>query len=213
MHLVDKAVKKKITWQCDCSNCKIADHVPPSRRQFGGGYPVVRPPAYNLFMKQFGGLVGPLKGAEVKLPGVGAAIVLLLAIAIQMCPSVAQGSTPSQETSEKNGFVRTGPWGGQDVEMQVNEHGATVEFACANGNISEPLLIDAKGKFRARGTFQRQHGGPNRRDESASGIDVTYTGTVEGDTMKLEFILPEKQQRQGPFTLVLGQEGRLRKCR
>ncbi|MGB9204454.1 MAG: hypothetical protein WCB94_10860 [Terriglobales bacterium] len=183
------------------------------RRQFGGGYPVVRPPAYNLFTKQFGSLVCPPKGVEGKLSGVGAAIVLLLAIAIQTCPSVAQGSTPSQETPEKSGLVRTGPWGGQDVEMQVNEHGATVEFACANGNISESLLIDAKGKFRARGTFQRQHGGPNRKDESASGIDVTYTGTVQGDTMKLEFILPEKQQHQGPFTLVRGQEGHLRKCR
>jgi hypothetical protein len=31
--------------------------------------------------------------------------------------------------------------------------------------------------------------------------------------MKLEFVLPEKQQHQGPFTLVRGQEGRLRKCR
>ncbi len=183
------------------------------RRPFGGEYPVVRPPAYNLFTKQLGSLVCPLKGLEVKLSGVGAAIVLLLAIAIQMCPSVAQGSTPSRETPEKSGLVRTGPWGGQDVEMQVNEHGATLEFACANGNISEPLLIDAKGKFRARGTFQPQHGGPNRRDESASGIDVTYTGAVQGDTMKLEFILPEKQQHQGPFTLVRGQEGHLRKCR
>jgi len=149
----------------------------------------------------------------VKLRGVGAAIVLLMAITIEMCASVAKGSTPSQETSEESGLVWIGPWGGQDVEMQVNAHGATVEFACANGHISEPLLIDANGKFRARGTFQRQHGGPNRRDESASGIDVTYTGAVEGNTMKLEFVLPEKQQHQGPFTLVRGQEGRLRKCR
>jgi hypothetical protein len=147
----------------------------------------------------------------VKLPGVGAAIVLVCAVAMQTSPSVAQG--PNQGTPEKSVPVGTGPWGGQDVEMQVNEHGATVEFACANGNISEPLLVDARGKFRARGTFQRQHGGPNRKDESASGIDVIYTGTVEGDTMKLEFILPEKQQHQGPFTLVRGQEGRLRKCR
>jgi hypothetical protein len=165
MNLADKPVKKKITWQYHCSNCKIADHVPSSRRRLGDGYPVVRPPAYNLFTKQFGGLVCPLKGAEVKPPGVGPAIVLLLAIATQTCPSVAQGSTSSQETPEKSSLVRTGPWGGQDVEMQVNEHGATVEFACAHGNISEPLVIDAKGQFRARGTFQRQHGGPNRRNE------------------------------------------------
>jgi len=173
---------------------------------------VVRAPAHDLFTKS-GGLGCPLKGAEVKRPGVGAAIVLLLAILIQTCPSVAQGSTPSQETPEKSGLVPTGLWGGQDVEMQVNQHGATVEFACANGNISEPLLIDAKGKFRARGTFQRQRGGPNRRDESASGIGVTYNGAVEGDAMKLEFILPETQQHEGPFSLVRGQKGRLRKCR
>jgi hypothetical protein len=152
----------------------------------------------------------------MKLGWVVAAVALGCAIAVQASPYVAQGAAPEgtrpdHETSEKGSPVRTGVWGGRDVIMKVNEQGATIEFACATGNISEPLLLDATGKFRAHGTFQRQHGGPARRNEPSSDIDVIYTGTVEGDTMKLEFVLPEQQQ-QGPFTLVRGQEGRLRKC-
>ena len=149
---------------------------------------------------------------EVKLLRVVVTIGLIFAIVTQTCPLEAQGSAPRQPTAEQRASVRAGLWGGHEVEMQVNEQGARVEFPCAKGNISVPLLLDPQGKFRVLGTFQPLHGGPTRRDENASDMNVTYIGAVKGDTMKLELILPEKQQPNGPFTLVRGQMAHLRKC-
>ena len=93
--------------------------------------------------------------------------------------------------------VSVGTWGGRSLQMEVTQQGATLEFDCAQGTIPEPLVLDATGKFRAKGTFQTG-GGPVRRDQKP-GSDVVYTGTVEGDTMQLEFTLAE--DKGSPFAL------------
>ena len=90
----------------------------------------------------------------------------------------------------------------------MTQQGGTLEFDCAQGTISEPLVLDAVGRFRAKGTFQTG-GGPVRRDQKP-GRDVVYTGTVEGDTMQLELTLTEDKGSPEKFTLVHGQPGNLR---
>ncbi len=128
--------------------------------------------------------------------------------------ALVEGSVfnPVASPGETHGTaVSVGVWGGTDLEMQVNEQGATIEFDCAQGTISEPLLLDEAGKFVARGTFQTQ-GGPARKDRPARGVDVVYSGVVEGDTMRLEFTLGDRKESPEKFTLVRGQSGKLRKC-
>jgi hypothetical protein len=147
----------------------------------------------------------------MKRDGKRLAVAMSLAIAMIAAsskPVAAQDATPGKARS-----VSIGVWGGPDVEMQVTHQGAALEFDCAQGTISEPLLLDEAGKFLARGTFQSQHGGPIKRDEPLRSVDVVYTGIVQGDTMRLEFVLGDNKGSPEKFTLVRGQTGKLRKCR
>jgi hypothetical protein len=132
---------------------------------------------------------------------------ILLAIAL----TIVSVSTCKAGSDSKPGAVDNGKWGGTHVEMQVTPQGATLEFDCAEGTISEPLLLDASGKFQAKGTFLPQHGGPTTKDDASRNVEVVYSGTMKGDTLEIEFTLhgedsPEK------FTIVRGKAGILRRC-
>lgn len=148
----------------------------------------------------------------MKRDGARFAVATLLAMAL-IGASLGKRVASPDETHGTAGRVTVGVWGGPDVEMEVTQQGATLEFDCAQGTISEPLSLDAAGKFLAKGTFQSQHGGPIRKDEPSRSVDVVYTGIVQGDTMRLEFSLGDDKESQEKFTLVRGQTGKLRKCR
>jgi hypothetical protein len=104
-------------------------------------------------------------------------------------------------------------WGGHDISMKVTPQGATLEFDCAHGNILEPIKANAKGEFTARGTYTPERGGPVSRDNPPPDLPATYKGSIDGDTMRLEIMLAEKDQAPEPFTLTRGKVGRLVKCR
>jgi hypothetical protein len=132
-----------------------------------------------------------------------ALLVLLLATFFAVKVAHASNSAHAAPAS--------GLWGGTHVEMKVSSQGATLEFDCAQGTISEPIQLDESGKFQAKGTFQT-HAGPTRRDQ-APGADTTYSGTVDGDTMHIAFTIGEnKDTDANQFTLVRGQPGKLRRC-
>ena len=104
-------------------------------------------------------------------------------------------------------------WGGHHVSMKVTPQGATLEFDCAHGNMLEPIKANAKGEFTARGTYTPERGGPISRDSPPRDLPATYKGSIDGDTMRLEIMLAEKDQAPEPFTLTRGKVGRLVKCR
>ena len=104
-------------------------------------------------------------------------------------------------------------WGGHHVSMRVTPQGATLEFDCAHGNMLEPIKANAKGEFTVRGTYTPERGGPISRDSPPRDLPATYTGSIDGDTMRLEIMLAEKDQAPEPFTLTRGKVGRLVKCR
>ncbi|MFZ0914378.1 MAG: hypothetical protein WBQ76_03030 [Candidatus Korobacteraceae bacterium] len=104
-------------------------------------------------------------------------------------------------------------WGGHGVSMKVTPQGATLEFDCAHGNMLEPIKANAKGEFTARGTYTPERDGPISRDNSPRDLPATYKGSIDGDTMRLEIMLAEKDQAPEPFTLTRGKVGRLVKCR
>ena len=104
-------------------------------------------------------------------------------------------------------------WGGHHVSMKVTPQGATLEFDCAHGNMLEPIKANAKGEFTARGTYTPERGGPVSRDNPPRDLPATYKGSIDGDTMRLEIMLAEKDQAPEPFTLTRGKAGRLVKCR
>ena len=104
-------------------------------------------------------------------------------------------------------------WGGHHASMKVTSQGATLEFDCAHGNILEPIKANAKGEFTVRGTYTPERGGPISRDNPPRDLPATYKGSIDGDTMRLEIMLAEKDQAPEPFTLTRGKVGRLVKCR
>ena len=134
---------------------------------------------------------------------------ILLAVFVLLLALVPTQISAGQSAAGK---ATLGTWGGPDLQIEVTENGATLDFDCAQGSVFEPLLLDAKGHFQVKGTFQPQLGGPVKKDQSSTSRDVEYAGAVEGDTMQLEFSpLPNRALRQR-FILVRGQPGKLRRC-
>lgn len=94
--------------------------------------------------------------------------------------------------------------------LAISTNGATLEFDCATGQISQPVTIDKNGNFDVAGTFTPQHGGPVRKDESMPPHPARYSGHVDGETMTLKVV--RDQLEIGAFTLTRGAPPKLMKC-
>ncbi len=105
--------------------------------------------------------------------------------------------------------VPTGDWGGQSVNLAVEDAGAHIEFDCAHGTLTGPLSLDAEGRFSVPGTFFRE-GGPVRTDDP--GTPVRYSGHTDGQSMQLD-VVPDAGEKIGSFELSRGATTRLRKCK
>ena len=139
-------------------------------------------------------------------------LALVITLALSFLAETAMAKTSQSKAGESLKSVPAGVWGGQSLHLEVTAQGSTLEFDCATGTILEPLVLDAKGKFRAHGIFQSGNFGPARKGVQPASQSTVYTGTVDGETMRIEFTLPGNSQPEGPFTLTRGSSGRLRKC-
>jgi hypothetical protein len=143
---------------------------------------------------------GGLSGAAIFSLALGTSSFLLGA--------TCSGAAASGESRR----VAAGSWGGMGIAMTVTETGARIEYDCAHGSISEPLLLDADGRFDVKGLHFREHGGPAREGEETRGDPVRYTGQVAGENMTLTV---EHEQSDAPadsYKLVRGKTGRIHKC-
>jgi hypothetical protein len=123
-------------------------------------------------------------------------------------PSSGRMSNQNQRSRQ----VAKGSWGGLGVVLEVADE-ITVEFDCAHGVISGPIVLDDAGKFSAKGSFFREHGGPIRQGEDEKGEAVVYSGSSDGKTMNLKIKPEGNEEELGSYQLTLGQSGRLRKCK
>ncbi len=139
----------------------------------------------------------------------GAAIFsLVLGTSSFLLGATCSGAAASGESRR----VAAGSWGAMGIAMTVTETGARIEYDCAHGAISEPLLLDADGRFDVKGLHFREHGGPVREGEESRGDPVRYTGQVTGENMDLT-VKPEGSDTPiGSHTLVRGKTGRIHKC-
>jgi hypothetical protein len=103
-------------------------------------------------------------------------------------------------------------WGGQDAQLSLNTHGASVEFDCAEGEISQPIIPDAKGEFTAQGTYTPGQFGPIRQNSHPQKLPATYKGKISGEAMHLQVIPKGKGMQAFLFILTKGKEGRLVRC-
>jgi hypothetical protein len=150
-----------------------------------------------------------------QLTTVLAALPLLLAISSQgdSCGSAKQQSVNAKNVGvQQEGRMTKGTWGGDHILMEVTDEGAQVEYDCAHGTISEPLRIDSQGKFSAKGTHVREHGGPVRAGDEDKGEPVIYSGTSDGKTATVTVTNSATGEVIGTFSITLGKTSRIRKC-
>ena len=104
-------------------------------------------------------------------------------------------------------------WGGRGISLRSRASGASIEFDCGHGSLSQPIQPDANGEFSVSGTYSPEQGGPVQRDSSPESLPATYKGKITGDSMTLEVGLADKERQPPPFTLTRGSSGRVVKCR
>lgn len=109
--------------------------------------------------------------------------------------------------------AQTGRWGGEHIGLEVTEEGGWVEYDCAHGTIEQKIVTDARGVFELRGTHVRERGGPVRKGEPEDIHPALYHGQLNGDTMTLTVTESDTGQVVGTFTLKLGRQPQIMKCR
>ena len=104
-----------------------------------------------------------------------------------------------------------GMWGGDNLLVEITPDGATIEYGCAHGTISEKIVPDSQGKFSVKGFHKTERGGPTRQEDEA-GEPANYVGEVKGNTMTFEVKLERGNESVGTFTVEKGKRVRLRRC-
>jgi hypothetical protein len=108
--------------------------------------------------------------------------------------------------------VVPGSWGGTDIRLVIEPNATSIEYACADGKITDILAVDQNGNFEAKGFHVRQRPGPMRADDPGTGVPARYTGRISGDQMTLKVTLVENDTLIGDFQLERGKNVRLFKC-
>jgi hypothetical protein len=132
---------------------------------------------------------------------------------VQMVVMLLGVSVSARYAQASNRPVPEGVWGGEHLRLEVSAKGAALEYDCAHGTIERPLVLDARGRFLARGTHAPERGGPTSLNGRPVATPVRYAGIVKGDTMTLTVRLERQKQPLGVFTLIRGTEPLLMKCR
>ena len=105
-----------------------------------------------------------------------------------------------------------GIWGGEHIALEITDSGATIDYDCAHGSITERIVPDRDGKFLVKGFHVKEHPGPVRQDEDTTGQPAIYTGVSNGATVTLTVRLSGTSETVGTYTLTRGKTGRVRKC-
>jgi hypothetical protein len=130
--------------------------------------------------------------------------------ALLYLPIIAAMMVPSDACMNQRKI--NGLWGGQGISMEVTDSGATLEFDCASGTITEAIMPDSAGKFSVKGRFARQRPGPTREGDDTEGQPATYSGMIDGENLTLTITLAKNSEKVGDFTLAHGKIGRIIRC-
>jgi hypothetical protein len=138
---------------------------------------------------------------------------LVAALYFQSVPSNAPiANSRDLAVIQQEGRMNKGTWGGSHISVEVTEEGASIEYDCAHGTVTEPLKVDSKGRFSAKGTHVRERGGPVRAGSEDQAEPVVYSGTTDGKTATLKVVSSATDEVIGTYTLTLGKRSRIIKC-
>jgi hypothetical protein len=116
------------------------------------------------------------------------------------------------QSSPKQNSLAEGTWGGPHIALEVTADGATVDYDCAHGRITEKVVLNSEGKFEAKGVYIREGPGPTRAGPEKEEPAI-YSGKSDGKTIELTVKLANTDETVGIFTLTHGMSGRVRKCK
>lgn len=105
-----------------------------------------------------------------------------------------------------------GNWGGRHVGLELTADGGTLDYDCADGRITEPLMPGGDGRFQASGWHRPGHGGPAREGEVLPTWRARYSGSVRGDLLTLRVEVPGRGIVIGPYQLRRGAEPIIFRC-
>ncbi len=104
-----------------------------------------------------------------------------------------------------------GQWGGTHIGLVLDSGGGSIEYDCAAGRITEPLVAGPAGAFAVEGTHTPGHGGPDIQGQVLPTYQVRFTGNVRGQRMTLTGRV-ENGVLLGPFSLTRGAEAGIFRC-
>jgi len=128
----------------------------------------------------------------------------VLSACVVMSAATCPGDIPSR--------LPNGNWGGEHMALVVTDSGATIEYDCAAGTITGPLMLDGSGHFDWRGVHYPGHGGPSRIDQPPDGHPAHYTGGATSNQISITLSILDMAVPEQTFTLQRGADARLFKC-
>ena len=141
-------------------------------------------------------------GGFMKLPGLFTALLLAFFM-------VSTGQTTKKVRGLQLG---DGVWGGNHIQMNVENGQARIEFDCAGAVINGPLTIGSNGQFTFVGTFTKGSGGPVRKDSMPKQKPARFSGQVSGNTMTLDVRVDDVPGANGKYILSKGRNGKIFRC-
>ncbi len=113
----------------------------------------------------------------------------------------------------KMSAVSPGDWGGIGLAITVEENSVSMEFDCATAEITQKLVTDSSGNFKADGFFIPQTPGPIRKDVLPKRLPAVFEGKVSDNMMTMKITLAQTNVLIGDYSLELGKQVRLNKCK
>ena len=127
-------------------------------------------------------------------------------------PTSNSGNENKNMNQENLTAVPESEWGANGIGLQVKEKVVNIQYACADGEISQKLMINSDGAFSVDGFHMALRGGPTRVDSPPRRQPAHYEGKISGDTMKLKVTLKETGEEIADFTLEKGKNPVIRRC-
>lgn len=110
--------------------------------------------------------------------------------------------------------VPEGVWAGPHAVLTITAEGATAEFECATGVVTQPLSLDDRRRFDVPASHHPESGGPASTGGSrAPPIAARYRGRlIDAQHLTLTVVLLESGKTAGPFELTRGGQASLERC-
>jgi len=117
-----------------------------------------------------------------------------------------------RKMKDSKSAVAPGAWGGDGIGLDISSDTSKLQYACAEGEITQKFIIDKNGDFDLLGVHMALTPGPTYEDRPPKRETARYTGHISGNTMNLKVTLTTTNSVIGEFTLEQGKTGRIRRC-